>query len=92
MKTAVTQTSIAAYYDLDLSNQERIVLSALKVLGSSCIADLAAYLHWERSTVSGRLNGLKQKDAIVLVGKKPSKRTGVTSEFWRPKLFSESLF
>jgi DNA-binding MarR family transcriptional regulator len=60
MKTAVTQTSIDAYYSINLTEQQKEVLTAIRVLGETCIADVATYLGWERSTVSGRMNDLKK--------------------------------
>ena len=90
MKTAIRQTSVDAYYGIEkLNDQQSEVLTAIKVLGESCIADIAAYLNWERSTVSGRLNELKKMDRLSYVGKKKSSRTGITSEFWRAKEFKE---
>lgn len=92
MKTAVTQTSREAYHQLDLSNQQQEVIDALVMLEESCISDLAAYLNWERSTVAARLNELKHMQAIVKTGEKKSSRTGIKSEFWRVKHFSDGLF
>lgn len=90
MKTAARETSVNHYHATDFTGQRGRVLEALKVAGSSCIADLAAILGWERSTVSARLHELKESGSIVLVGKRPSQRTGVTSEFW--KLNNGQLF
>ena len=100
MKTLVRQTSIEAYHSQDLTGQRREVYQALQVLGTSCIADIAAYLNMERSTVSGRLNELKhhkdkngeEKPLVICVGKRPSQRTGVNSEHWRVKQYQTSLF
>ena len=93
MKTNVAETSIEAYHSQPLNDQQREIVKALKVLGESCIADIASYLGWERSTVSGRLNDLKQQtNKLFFVGKKKSKTTGVNSEFWRLRIFQERLF
>ncbi len=93
MRTAVAQTSIQAYHGIEnLNEQEREVLTAIKVLGESCIADIAAYLNWQKSTVSARMNELKKIGAIVFVGKKKSETTGIMSEFYRPIEFKETLF
>lgn len=100
MKTAVTQTSREAYQQLDLSHQQQEIIDALVMLEESCIADLAAYLNWERSTVAARLYELKpptiehpdRLGRIVSVGIKPSNRTGIRSEHWRVKHFSDGLF
>jgi len=91
MKTAVTKTSIDAYRQVDGRCVE-VVRSALQLLGQSCIADLADYLGWDKSSVSGRLNDLKKAGEIVFVAKKPSRATGKVSEFWRVKQFNENLF
>jgi DNA-binding MarR family transcriptional regulator len=92
MKTAVTETSLQAYHSHDFTSLQGAVLQALKELGESCIADLADYLHLERSTVSARLNELKRKGVLVFAGKRKSTTTGITSEFWRAKEFKEALF
>ena len=92
MNQAVTQTSIDAYYQLDLTNQQRDVLKVLEVMRESCIADIAEFLNWQRSTVSGRLNELKQAGVIIMTGKQPSKTTGIRSEFWRLKNIQTTLF
>lgn len=92
MKTAIRETSIAAYHRPELNDQQSEVLTAIKVLGETCIADVAAYLNWERSTVSGRMNDLKKANLLVYVGKRKSQRTGIVSEHWRAKSFSTKLF
>ena len=91
MKTAVTETSIDAYHRLDLNEQEKQVLAAIRTLKESCIADVATYLGFERSTVSGRMNDLKKAGLLIFVGKQQSDTTGVTSEFWRIRRFRETL-
>lgn len=76
-------TSIEHYHSADFSGLRLRILEALADLGESCIADLAGHLGLEKSTVSARLNELKQAGKVVLVGKRPSRSTGVKSEFWR---------
>ena len=83
MKTRVRGTSIDAYYSLDFTTQQKEIVSALIYLHESCIADIATYLGWQRSTVSGRLNDLKKLGVLECVGKKNSNTTGISSEFWR---------
>ncbi len=92
MRTAVAETSIRAYRSQDFTSLQDAVLQALKELGESCIADVAAYLNLERSTVAARLNELKKAGALVFVGKRKSETTGITSEFWRAREFKTSLF
>ena len=92
MKTKVRQTSIDAYHSQNFTPLQIEIVKALRELKSSCIADIAAYLNMERSTVDARLNELKQMQALVFDGKKKSERTEIMSEFWRVRNFSESLF
>lgn len=67
MKTAVRQTSIDAYYSINLSDEQRMVIRALRMLGGvTCRTDLAAYLNWQTATVSGRVNELIQKGVIFV--------------------------
>ena len=84
MKTAVRETSRAAYEKLDINRQQRLIMEALWDMGEGCIADVAAYLKWERSTVSARLNELYGMGKIDETGKRPSKRTGVSGMHYRP--------
>ena len=92
MKTNVTKTSIDAYYTVDLPRQETAVLNAISQCGEICIADLAEYMGWERSTVSARMNGLKKRNLIRYVGKRRSKATGIMSQHWDLTGFRETLF
>jgi len=62
MKTSVATTSIECYHGLNLTEQQSIILETIEMLEESCIADIATSLNWERSTVSGRLNDLKNLD------------------------------
>lgn len=91
MKTAVTQTSIDSYHSHDFGDQAKEVLNAIRVLGETCIADIAGYLNIERSSVAARLNELKKANAIVFIGKRKSSRTDITSEFWRIREDGESV-
>ncbi len=96
MRTAVTQTSIEAYHETqDVRKTQRdALLRQIKLDGrdGSCIADLAYITGLEKSSVAGRLNELRKLGFLVFVGKKPSKTTGINSEFYRVKQFSEMLF
>ncbi len=95
MKTAVTQTSVIAYYSKEkLRDQQReVVLNAISNAGSSgvCIADVAAEIGFEKSSVAARFNELKQMNQIEMVDKRPSRSTGITSEHWRYRL-PDTLF
>lgn len=92
MKTAVRQTSIDCYHGINLNEQQKVILDAIEFFSESCIADVAAYLNWERSTVSGRMNDLKKLGLLIVVDKRKSKTTGIMSEFCRIKNFQETLF
>lgn len=91
MKTAVSQTSIDAYYNINLNQQQQTILHTLRITGESCIADIAANLKWERSTVSGRLNELKKCGLVQFVEKRKSLSTGIKSEFYKVRN-QETLF
>jgi len=88
----VRETSISAYHSQDFSRLQQEVISALRVLGESCIADVAAYLNIERSTAAARMNELQHLGKIVFVNKRKSNRTGITSEFWRLAEHKETFF
>lgn len=89
---SVRQTSIDCYHDLDLNHQQKMIMEVFEILGESCISDIAEYLSWERSTVSGRMNDLKKLGLLTFVGKRKSGATGIKSEFYRLKSFKETLF
>ena len=95
MKTAVTQTSISAYYNkAELrEKQRRKVLDSIKLAGLKgiCIADVADAIGLEKSSVAARFNELKKDGVIEMVDKRPSRTTGITSEHWRYKL-PDALF
>jgi DNA-binding MarR family transcriptional regulator len=88
-----TQTSRAAYKMLNLTEQQEAILELMRrdVTRDWCIADAAGALGWDKSTVSGRMNGLKNLGLIEFTTKKPSISTGITSEHFRMKL-QEQLF
>lgn len=90
--TAVTQTSIEAYYQVNLNEQERRIVVVFAKIGESCIADIATRCGWQRSTVSGRMNELKKKGVIVFCGKRRSNTTQVMSEFWKLREKEPTLF
>lgn len=86
------QTSIQAYYGLDLNQQEEMIIETLSHIGEGCISEIADYMGWERSTVSGRMNDLKKVGILIYVGKRKSKITGITSDIYRLKNLKETLF
>lgn len=96
MPHLTASTSREAYRNLDASSQYEAIMQYLRSISpeSSCIADIAHALHMERSTVSARLNEIKNGRTdykIVYDGTKKSKRTGIASHHWKvPE--QESLF
>jgi len=83
MKTQVAQTSIKAYQELPLARQQRAIMDVFDVLHTSCIADVACYLNWEKSTVAARINELRNAGRLILVGEFKSRATGIKSKFYR---------
>ncbi len=79
-------TSREAFRNLTtVTEQHEAILAYLHSIApdSSCIADIAAALGWERSTVSARLNELKHTDALIYDGKKRSHRTQIMAMHWK---------
>ena len=77
-------TSREAYRTLDTNEQERIVLAYLSKQ-DSCIADVADALGMERSTISARMNHLKNAGFLEYTGKRKSKVTGITAQHFKAK-------
>jgi predicted transcriptional regulator len=82
-------TSIEAYHDLAksgrLGEQTQEVLKALKALDHPpTINELSVGVlaGWEKSTISGRLNDLKDEGLIHSPGKRADKHTGRKSKIW----------
>ena len=92
----VSETSIKHHRKLgdigELSRQEKEVYNAIKSCNESCIADVAKWMNWEKSTVAARMNALNQKGYLTSVGKRKSETTNVTSQFFKVKNFRETLF
>ena len=86
-----TITSRLAYKEVDrLSWYSRIRRHMLD--GSEwCIADLAHELHAEKSTISARLNEMREDDSIEETSKKRSKTTGIMSNHYKLRQ-QDSLF
>lgn len=78
-------TSHEVYRTLDTSEQERQVLAFLGDK-ESCIADVAKALGMERSTISARMNELKNMGLLEYTGKKKSQSTGVMAMHFRAKV------
>ena len=67
MKTRMAQTSLDAYYELDISPKQAEVLAELKK-GDCTRQQLAARLGWQINAVCGRVNELLTVKAIHVVG------------------------
>ena len=70
-------TSLLAYMDTEeiRQTQQEIILQLFDERGPSCIADIAAALGMRTSSVSARLNALKELGEIREIGKAKSKTT-----------------
>jgi uncharacterized protein YidB (DUF937 family) len=82
----VPTTQLDAFRKLDAADQYNAILGYLRSISptSSCIADIAHALGMERSTVSARLNELKNHtNKLTFDGKRPSQRTGITAMHWK---------
>ena len=82
----IPTTQREAYRTLDAKDQYSAILKYLRSIypQSSCIADIASALGMERSTVSGRINELKNHtNKLTYDGKRPSKRTGINAIHWK---------
>jgi len=87
----VAETSKNAYKKLDENGQDsqtEQVRKALKAMGGEAtISELSkeALAGWEKSTISGRLNDLKEKGVVQDLPnqKREDKYTGIKSKPWR---------
>lgn len=78
----VTDTSKKAFELVDRPSQHKQILGAIDELGCTCIADVAAHLCWQRSTVAARMNELAALGDIELITDKqgrPVKWKSVTT-------------
>lgn len=93
MTHLTADTSRESFRHLDDTDQRELVMSHFRSISpeSSCIADVAAALHMERSTVSARMNTLKNEGVLEYHETRPSKRTGVRAMHFRIKV-QEALF
>lgn len=87
----VATTSREAYRTLDASSLYALILGHMREGGEHCIADLAHDLNLERSTVSARMNELRNSGRLEYTGKKRSRATGVMAMHFKVKL-QDSLF
>ena len=82
MKTCVKPTSIDAYYQVPISEQQRDLLKTIRGFMPSyfCRTDLAYKIRWERSTVSARINEMIKLGIVKVDGTMKSSVSGKTVE------------
>ncbi len=83
MRTAVTDTSIAAHQahraSGQMCKQEHAILGFISQQGGDwSIGELAHALALEKSTVSARVNELRKGGFLVLADKRKDRRSGIT--------------
>ena len=85
----IAQTSRQVYHEITtdgtVQTLEQKVLKAFGEKEAWCIGELASYLKLDKSCASARMNSLKKKGLIELVGKKKSADSGKICEFWTTK-------
>jgi len=87
---SVTDTSKQTYQDLkesgELADQAQEVYEAIKAMqyAACSINELAneALAGWQKSTISGRLGDLRDKDLVEMAGKRPDKYSGRKCKTW----------
>ena len=80
----VAQTSKEHFRTFDAGSLYSLIRKTM-FNGEYCIADLSQELGLEKSTVSTRLNELKNYGELEYTGKKPSHSTGIMSMHFRLK-------
>jgi len=88
-----SQTSRAAYQNVSFDDWYARILAIMRrdVGVHWCIADMAQELHAEKSTVSARLNEMKNLRIIEEAPKARSRSTGILAYHYKVKI-QESLF
>jgi len=87
---SVADTSKQTYQDLkesgELADQTQKVYDAIKAMqyAACSINELAneALAGWQKSTISGRLGDLRDKDLVKMAGKRPDKYSGRKCKTW----------
>ena len=80
------QTSVEAYKTLDAGSLYALILGLMREGGEWCIADMSEELHIQKSTLSPRLNELRNMGKLEYAGKKRSRTTGIMSMHWKVKI------
>ncbi|TFH72379.1 transcriptional regulator [Gammaproteobacteria bacterium LSUCC0112] len=91
MSHNTAQTSVEAYRHYDASSLYSLILGLMRDGGEWCISDLGEELGIERSTISARMNELRNMGKFEYAGKKPSRRTGIKSMHFKLRV-QDSLF
>jgi hypothetical protein len=87
---SVTDTSKQTYQDLkesgELADQAQKVYEAIEAMqyAACSINELAneALAGWQKSTISGRIGDLRDKDLVEMAGKRPDKYSGRKCKTW----------
>jgi len=80
MRTAVSESSINAYYSIVPAfenGQESAILNFIAKHGESTIGEIAHALRMEKSTVSARQNSLRKSGRLVFGLQRKCRRSGV---------------
>ncbi|MFB6213936.1 MAG: hypothetical protein ABEJ07_05230 [Candidatus Nanohaloarchaea archaeon] len=87
--TEVAETSISAYHDIlesgQVSEQATKVLKALQALDHPPTINelsMGPLAGWQKSTISGRLNDLKDEGLVHVPGKRADKHNNRKAKIW----------
>lgn len=87
---SVADTSKESYRELkesgELADQAQKVFEAIKAMPYAAVSinELAneALAGWQKSTISGRLGDLRDRDLVEMAGKRPDKYSGRKCKTW----------
>lgn len=89
---SVSNTSIQANRFVPREHWYGRISALLRVRDEAmCIADIAAALKAEKSTISARMNEMFKYGTVYYAGTKPSRTTGIKAKHYHLKL-QETLF
>jgi len=88
--SGVAETSKETYRELresgELADQAQQVYEAIEAMPYAAVTinELAneALAGWQKSTISGRLGDLREKDLVEMMGKRPDKYSGRKCKTW----------
>ena len=78
----MAQTSIAAYNDVKISQNEEIVLGVIRRHEPITNQGVAKLLGWSESRVTGRTNGLNYKNLIRVLDHNGKTESGKSAKRW----------